>query len=916
MEDGEPSNTGIEDGEASNNLSEKLPKRVLGDGCYTVGAQLNIYSKANVIGLLVEALKGTEDLQKLLHSQFGKLFHLPVARCCNSAKLVHALLSRQLVTTKKHEIWFLFGGQPLRYSIREFKEITGLNCNPEPDSTEKEEDVGKTGIWKDLFGRAKAMNVFDVLEMLKDPDLPRWKRLPLALIVLVDGVLFCNSKNLALTEKHIEMLTDLDRFMLYPWGRVSFNKTVSRFQAPKAITDAEKRENPVTRLRRQLKQKTSACYGFPLSLQLMALQCIPMLISKIPQPDNLKTFLKDPEGCQNVITLLHLGDIHAVESDPLLSVKQMVLDDGENDQQNELRWGDEVEDAEVAFMQELMAEGYKFTPSDFAVAPAPIVDISDAEDEFTNAQEPEPSTIPKKKQKTHQTEKRPMQRKRGRGKNSSNLSEDESPEKDEEDDDVHQSKEEGEQDDEGQHTKKDGSKPDEDADEAEDGGEEGGYDGAQSSVRHNDGVHPEDGVHQKERDDEEGTSTYYGRDHYSPRDHAYLKTPGAPTMIPEPGQANSGTTRPPPYFVIPDEDPPSGLNEVDGGRTNLVSGPLVVYKPQTPHPLCYAYKKHEAQTDAQDAEVVANEDDSLAGKDYHTAPEPPQEVEGSSGVKALFVSRSKAAYKPLETVEQDHFKAFHELLSRERNIDFCIVTGHTVNNQFFLQIVKPTEWVNTMHMQVIMAMLWRRRGEIYLKDRVAFVDTLFISIIGNYYNDFISRDRNQYDWGKTIQGIVLGKPAKWANQRQRQMFIRFVDVVYVPMNWGSEHWVGLVIDFKTGNIKILDSFISHNDEAAVEQYMAPVCQSMPFILKRYLDSKLTEDLRTTPYTWSRLEGIYQNKISGDCGSCAAKFLEMHAAGLGVEDMALITDNDVDRLWKKYAIDSYEEFVGNPAIANA
>ncbi|XP_024010341.1 uncharacterized protein LOC112085363 [Eutrema salsugineum] len=260
----------MEDGEASNNLSEKLPKRVLGNGCYPVGARLNIYSKANVIGLLVEALKGTEDLEKLLHSQFGKLFHLPVARCCNSAKL------------------------PLRYSIREFKEITGLNCNPEPDSTEEEEEVvAKTGIWKDLFGRANAMNVYDVLDMLKDPDLPRWKRLPLAQIVLVDGVLFCNSKNLALTEKYVEMLTDLDRFMMYPWERVSFNKTVSRFQAPKAITDAEKRENPVTRLRRQLKQKTSACYGFPLSPQLMTLQSIPMLVSKIPQPDNLKTFLEE-----------------------------------------------------------------------------------------------------------------------------------------------------------------------------------------------------------------------------------------------------------------------------------------------------------------------------------------------------------------------------------------------------------------------------------------------------------------------------------------------------------------------------------------------------------------------------------------------------------------------------------------------
>ncbi|XP_024010331.1 uncharacterized protein LOC18014294 [Eutrema salsugineum] len=265
-------------------------------------------------------------------------------------------------------MWFLFGGQPLRYSIREFKEITGLNCNPEPDSTKEEDNVGKTGMWKDLFGRATAMNV----------------------------------KNLALTEKYVEMLTDLDSFMQYPWGRISFNKTVSRFQAPKPITDAKKRENPLTRLHRQLKQKTSACYEFPLSLQLMALQSIPMLVSKIPQPDNLKTFIEDPEGCQNVITLLHLEDILAVESDPL-SVKQMVVDVGDNDQQNELRWGDEVEDAEVAFMQELMAEGYEFSPSDFSVAP--IMDLSDAEDEGNHEQEPKPSTRWKKKLKTHQTEK-------------------------------------------------------------------------------------------------------------------------------------------------------------------------------------------------------------------------------------------------------------------------------------------------------------------------------------------------------------------------------------------------------------------------------------------------------------------------------------------------------------------------------
>ncbi|KAG2305252.1 hypothetical protein Bca4012_064319 [Brassica carinata] len=46
--------------------------------------------------------------------------------------------------------------------------------------------------------------------------------------------------------------------------------------------------------------------------------------------------------------------------------------------------------------------------------------------------------------------------------------------------------------------------------------------------------------------------------------------------------------------------------------------------------------------------------------------------------------------------------------------------------------------------------------------------------------------------------------------------------------------------------------------------------------------KVKEGLRF--YSWSRAEGIYHNKRGGGCGSCAAKFIEMHAAGVGEEEM--------------------------------
>ncbi|ESQ37056.1 hypothetical protein EUTSA_v10003087mg [Eutrema salsugineum] len=336
----------MEDGEGSNNLSDKLPRRVMGDSCYAVGARLNIYSKTNVIGLLVDAY-------------------------CNSAKLVHTLLSRQLVTTKKHEIWF------------EFKKITRLNYNPKPDSNAEEEDVGKMRMWKDLFGRATHMTVSQVLDMLKDPELPKWKRLPLALI-----------QNLALTEKYAEMLTDwITSCSIHGVGyRLTkiFLVFKLRSQSPR-----QKKGNPLTRLRRQLKQQTTA--RFPLSLRLMALQSIPMLVSKIPQPDNLKTFVDDLEGCQNVITLLHLEDRLSVESDPLSALGTYG------------RW-------------------VQFSPLDFFMAP--IIELNDEEVHIPDKgnHEPDPSTRPKKKLNSHQMEKRKPQRKRGRGKNSSNVSEDESSE--------------------------------------------------------------------------------------------------------------------------------------------------------------------------------------------------------------------------------------------------------------------------------------------------------------------------------------------------------------------------------------------------------------------------------------------------------------------------------------------------------
>ncbi|CAN7105993.1 unnamed protein product [Brassica rapa subsp. narinosa] len=213
-----------------------FPERLFARNCYPAKPRLNIYSKASIIGSLVKLLRGSPEMNCLLGSQFRALFHLPVARCSNSAKLVHSLLSRQLVTMRLYELWFLFADKPLRFYLREFGDITGLKCEPEREKVgngSQSIDATPGRMWKELFETEdEDVTVPDVLRMLEQPSLPKWKRLPLALIALVDGLLVCGHKRLRVTPAYVEMLEDTGSFLQYPWGREAFVSTLSRLTPP------------------------------------------------------------------------------------------------------------------------------------------------------------------------------------------------------------------------------------------------------------------------------------------------------------------------------------------------------------------------------------------------------------------------------------------------------------------------------------------------------------------------------------------------------------------------------------------------------------------------------------------------------------------------------------------------------------
>lgn len=183
-------------------------------------------------------------------------------------------------------------------------------------------------------------------------------------------------------------------------------------------------------------------------------------------------------------------------------------------------------------------------------------------------------------------------------------------------------------------------------------------------------------------------------------------------------------------------------------------------------------------------------------------------------------------------------------------------------------------------MQVIMSMIFRRTAKSLKAKRATILDPWFVDLLTTHHQDFMmSEEKDKYLWGALMKAYVTGKSTgKW----MKSEFLNDVDVVYVPMNWGSCHWVGLVINLKLRTIQILDSFADTTPDEAVAFLIAPVTECLPWLLKRYIPSELTNTLPTTPFTWERLRGLYNNNGDGDCGPVSAKFLELHAHGFSID----------------------------------
>ncbi|KAG2332602.1 hypothetical protein Bca52824_003782 [Brassica carinata] len=222
------------------------------------------------------------------------------------------------------------------------------------------------------------------------------------------------------------------------------------------------------------------------------------------------------------------------------------------------------------------------------------------------------------------------------------------------------------------------------------------------------------------------------------------------------------------------------------------------------------------------------------------------------------------------------------------------------SNKFLLEIGEPQTWVTTFHMEILMYMLAERHRELLYREQLAFTTPFLASGIQEIWKRFkLIRRKDRFQWDKRLTELVLKPGQKW---------IEDVITIYTPMCWDEKHWVELAINLNLGCVEILDPLPSLYSDKKVVKFMEGVLTSLPYLVKKVAKHQQTQFRGLKPFYWKRMEDIYTNERSGDCGPVSIKFMELHANGDPAPHMSGITDCVVDDLRKQYAMDIYKTIV--------
>ncbi|KAF8088631.1 hypothetical protein N665_0533s0017 [Sinapis alba] len=109
--------------------SLELPKRIftLGEEPFPNKSIAYHTDDSKLFSAVRDALHD-DEYEELKESRLGVFLKFKEMDFGWASRLVHYMLCFQLNIKKKYELWSLVGADPVRFSLIEFEQLTGLNC--------------------------------------------------------------------------------------------------------------------------------------------------------------------------------------------------------------------------------------------------------------------------------------------------------------------------------------------------------------------------------------------------------------------------------------------------------------------------------------------------------------------------------------------------------------------------------------------------------------------------------------------------------------------------------------------------------------------------------------------------------------------------------------------------------------------
>lgn len=177
-----------------------------------------------------------------------------------SGQIVHFLLSRQIDTGRRNELWFHMGGQPMRFSLREFYLTTGLPCTKAESVVGEESDFD----WP-LISQKEKHTLEELLSQIKslpEEEMAEEGKFRLSMLLIIESVFLMNDRwNNAMFPLEYVTLAKRD-IQTYAWGKLAFDVLINSL---KSVEDK----------RFLLPNQKYTLKGFPMALHLWFLASIP-----------------------------------------------------------------------------------------------------------------------------------------------------------------------------------------------------------------------------------------------------------------------------------------------------------------------------------------------------------------------------------------------------------------------------------------------------------------------------------------------------------------------------------------------------------------------------------------------------------------------------------------------------------------